>query len=192
MGRHKEFDRQQVLERAMWVFWEKGYRGTSLVDLEQATELLPGSIYNAFGSKKGLFLAVIDYYIERVVNWRISNYLETGEPLAAVETFLRTAYEDLAPEEMTGCLLTNSATEIAAVDSEVQSRVTAGFVRIDRAFEGRLFDAQAAGEIPADKDPAVLALQLSACYQGCAVIARLTKDKVRLDAITAAAMMSLK
>ncbi len=192
MGRPKEFDRQEVLERAMWVFWEKGYRATSLVDLEQATELLPGSIYNAFGSKKGLFLAVVDYYIDRVVGWRIESYLEPGEPLEAIETFLRTAYEGLAPEEMNGCLLTNSATEIAAVDLEVQTRVSAGFSRIDKAFHDRLQDAQDAGEIPADKDVTSLALQLCACYQGCAVIARLTKDKARLAAITDAAMMSLK
>lgn len=192
MGRHQEFDRQVVLEGAMWVFWDKGYRATSLVDLEKATDLLPGSIYNAFGSKKGLFLAVIDHYIERVVGMRIDTVLKQGEPLAAIERFFRSAYEDLTPEQLTGCLLTNSATEIAAVDAEAEAKVAAGLARIEAAFQNRLAEAQAAGQLAADRDPALLALHLTACYQGFGVIGRLTKDKARLAGITDAAMLCLK
>lgn len=192
MGRHQEFDRQEVLEGAMWVFWDKGYRSTSLIDLEKATALQPGSIYNAFGSKKGLFLAVIDYYIERVVGMRIDTVLGQDEPLAAIEAFFRSAYEDLAPEQLTGCLLTNSATEIAAVDAEVERKVASGLARIEAAFHNRLVEAQESGVLTADKDPASLALHLTACYQGFGVIGRLTKDKQRLAGITDAAMLCLK
>ena len=192
MGRHQEFDRQEVLERAMWIFWEKGYRATSLVDLERATGLQPGSIYNAFDSKKGLFLSVIDYYIDRVVGLRVETVLLQGSPLAAIEAFFRSSYEDLEPAQLTGCLLTNSATEIASVDVEVQERVTAGVGRIEAAFHARLVEAQAAGSLAADKDPAVLALHLTSCFQGLGVFGRLTRDKTRLAGISDAAMMCLR
>ncbi len=192
MGRHQEFDAQEVLEGAMWVFWEKGYRATSMVDLEQATGLQPGSIYNAFGSKKGLFLAVLDHYREQVVGERVNVLLHGGEPLAAIEAFFRTAYEDLEPEELAGCLLTNSAIEVASGDAEIQACVSEAITSIETAFKTRLEEAQALGALSADKDPALLAAHLSACFQGFGVIGRLTRDKARLDAVSKAAMMSLR
>lgn len=176
----------------MWVFWEKGYRATSMVDLEQATGLQPGSIYNAFGSKKGLFLAVLDHYREQVVGERVNVLLQSGEPLAAIEAFFRTAYEDLEPEELAGCLLTNSAIEVASGDAEIQACVSEGITSIETAFKTRLEEAQALGVLSADKDPALLAAHLSACFQGFGVIGRLTRDKARLDAVSEAAMMSLR
>lgn len=192
MGRHQEFDAGEVLEGAMWVFWEKGYRATSLVDLEKATGLQPGSIYNAFGSKKGLFLTVLDHYREQVVGERVKTLLHSGKPLEAIEAFFRTAYEDLEPDDLAGCLLTNSATEIGLGDAEIQACVSAGVTCIETAFRARLEEALAVGDLGPDKDPALLAAHLSACFQGFGVIGRLTRDKARLDAISEAAMMSLR
>ncbi|WP_282610701.1 TetR/AcrR family transcriptional regulator [Pelagibius sp. Alg239-R121] len=192
MGRHQEFDAQDVLERAMWIFWDKGYRATSLVDLEAATGLQTGSIYNAFGSKKGLFLAVIDYYIERVVGLRVETVLQAGKPLEAIEAFFRTAYVELPKDQLMGCMLTNSATEIGSVDAQVQERVAAGIARIESAFRDRLLEAQAAGDLGTDKDPAILAVHLASCYQGLGVTGRLTRDKTRLEIISDAAMSCLR
>lgn len=192
MGRRQEFDARKVLEGAMWVFWEKGYRATSMVDLEQATGLQPGSIYNSFGSKKGLFLAVLDHYREQVVGERVTVLLQAKLPLEAIEAFFRTAYEDLEPAQLTGCLLTNSATEIGLGDAEVQACVSTGITSIETAFKKRLEEALARGDLRPDKDPALLAAHLSACFQGFGVIGRLTRDKARLNAISDAAMMSLR
>ncbi len=192
MGRHQEFDEGEVLEAAMWVFWDKGFRATSMVDLEEATGLQPGSIYNAFGSKKGLFLAVLDFYREQVVGQRVWVLLQTADPLRAIEAFFRTAYEDLKPEQLSGCLLTNSATEMAMADREIQACVAAGIAQIETAFQERVIEAQAAGDLSPDKDPALLAAHLNACFQGFGVVGRLTRDKARLDAISDAAMMCLR
>ncbi|TQV77809.1 TetR/AcrR family transcriptional regulator [Denitrobaculum tricleocarpae] len=192
MGRHQEFDADEVLEAAMWVFWEKGYRATSMVDLEAATGLQPGSIYNAFGSKKDLFLSVLDFYREQVVGQRVWVLLQTADPLEAIEAFFRTAYEDLEPEQLAGCLLTNSATEMAKADKDIQACVAAGVIQIETAFQERLIEAQAAGELSPDKDPALLAAHLNACFQGFGVVGRLTRDKARLGAICDAAMLCLR
>ena len=63
MGRARAFDESDVLQGAMGVFWERGFRNTSVKDLERATGLNPGSLYHAYGSKHGLFVAVLDHYI---------------------------------------------------------------------------------------------------------------------------------
>src|SRR5215467_9445236 len=68
----KQFDRGQVLDRAMALFWSRGYEATSIRDLVKATGINRGSIYGTFGDKKGLFLAVLDHYGEKV-----------GQPLMA-------------------------------------------------------------------------------------------------------------
>ena len=60
MARHAEFNRDDVIHQATYVFWERGYARTSVSDLVDATGLQPGSLYAAFGNKKGLFLEVID------------------------------------------------------------------------------------------------------------------------------------
>ena len=65
MARPKEFDAEKVLATAADVFWRRGYEVVSIQDLEAATGLGRGSLYNAFGDKEGLFIAALDRYIER-------------------------------------------------------------------------------------------------------------------------------
>ena len=62
----KQFDRHEVLDRAMAVFWEHGYEATSIQDLLEATGINRGSLYATFGNKQQLFLAVLDHYAEKV------------------------------------------------------------------------------------------------------------------------------
>lgn len=191
MGRHQEFDRNVVLDQALEVFWTKGFQGTSIVDLESATRLRPGSLYNAFGSKKGLFLDCLEHYIDRIVGERLQALVEHSDPLPAIDAFFRTSYESLEPDQLIGCLLTNSATEIGFDDPDVRDRIASGMGRIEGAFRVRLLEAQTNGDIGSGKDCAVLALHLVSCFQGLGVIGRLTRDKARLGAIVDAAMMSL-
>jgi len=192
VGRHQEFDRTDVLDQAMTVFWTKGFQGTSMVDLESATGLKPGSLYNAFGSKKGLFLDCLEHYIDRIVGERLRDFKNCTDPLPAIDAFFRTSYESLEPDQLIGCLLTNSATEIGFDDPDVRDRIASGIGRIEEAFLERLEEAKRAGDIASDADCAGLALHLVSCFQGLGVIGRLNRDKDRLGAIVDAAMTSLR
>lgn len=192
MGRHQEFDRDYVLDRAMETFWNNGIQGASMVDLEAVTGLKPGSIYNAFGSKKGLFLECLEHYINRIVGVRLQALVEHNDPLPAIDAFFRTSYEGLEPDQLIGCLLTNSATETGFDDPDVRDRIASGIGRIEAAFLQRLLEAQGNGEIGPDKDCAVLALHLVSCFQGLGVIGRLSRNKTRLATLVDAAMMSLR
>ena len=192
MGRNLEFDMDAALDAALEVFWTRSYRSTSMVDLENATGLKPGSLYNAFGSKKGLFLRIIDRYIDTVVVQRIDTILKSGEPMAGIEAFFRTAYDDLEPDQMIGCMLTNTATEIGHDDPDVREKISAGIDLIEEAFRVRLAEAQSAGALGTGRDASTLAAHLASCYQGLGVLGRLTRNKARLDAVTEAALASLR
>src|SRR6516164_3398429 len=89
MAGTKQFDHDAVVDRAMMLFWRKGYGGTSIHDLEKATRLRRGSLYNAFGDKQGLFVAALKRYETTVGHERIKQ-LSNPDPYRAIEGFLET------------------------------------------------------------------------------------------------------
>jgi TetR/AcrR family transcriptional repressor of nem operon len=191
MARNIEFKQSDVLDAAMSVFWNRGYQATSMLDLEKATSLKPGSIYNSFKSKKGLFLAVIEHYREEIVGTRIRALLNQDLPVYGIERFFRTTYIDFEPDQLIGCLLTNTATELSNSDKEIQQSVAKGIAMIERAFYTRLLEAKENGDILADANINELALHLTSCYQGLCVIGRLTRDNAQLKVIADQALASI-
>lgn len=121
MARPREFDIDVALEKAMQLFWTKGYEATSMTDLTEAMDLNKGSLYAAFGSKHDLFLAAIKRYLARDKAMFLANF-DGPEPLKdAIRTHL-TEYVGtfhkgvLVPR---GCLAINSLAELAAHDESV-------------------------------------------------------------------------
>src|ERR1700722_299427 len=80
----KQFDRDEVLERAMVVFWRNGFQATSIQDLVEATGVNRGSLYPTFGDKRGLFLAVLKHYSERFGKPMMAQ-LNDPDPRKAIE-----------------------------------------------------------------------------------------------------------
>jgi TetR/AcrR family transcriptional repressor of nem operon len=191
MARNIEFEQSDVLDAAMSIFWDKGYKGTSMLDLEKATSLKPGSIYNSFKSKKGLFLAVLEHYQKQMVTMRIESILDKGDPLQAIENFFRSTYLGFDSDQLIGCLLTNTATELSNTDADIQRYVSAGINVIERAFVKRLTEAKKIGSIPAVTHLEGLAFHLTSCFQGLCVIGRLTRDSQRLKLISDQAIQSI-
>jgi TetR/AcrR family transcriptional repressor of nem operon len=181
----------EVLNAALGIFWEKGYTATSMTDLCTATGLNPGSIYHGFGNKQGLFLQVLDHYINEVVDERIENILNQGEPLHGIEAFFLTTFEGLAKSDLIGCLLTNTSMDAGSMEEAINTAVRNGIVRIERAFKSRLTQARDAKAIPSDADVSALAVHLTSCFQGLGVIGRVTRDKKRLRTITKGALLAL-
>ena len=114
MARHAEYDRDAVIARATAVFWDRGYGKTSIGDLVAATGLQPGSLYAAFGNKKGLFVEVIDQYNRRFIA-RINGLREApGRSIEKVEGLLRQIVDDAASGQAErGCLTVNALLELA-------------------------------------------------------------------------------
>jgi TetR/AcrR family transcriptional repressor of nem operon len=139
LPRTRGYARDTVLAAAKDVFWESGYEGTVLSELEVRTGLNRSSLYLEFGSKQELFSAALDLYYAEVVD-PLLTALEEGADLSAIETFL-TSVEGIILEEREGdrrgCLLVNSIAELSPYDEdaarrarEFQDRLRGAFVRV--------------------------------------------------------------
>ena len=182
MARPREFERDVVLDRAMKVFWSRGYQATSIQHLVARMGIQRGSLYGAFGDKRALFFAAIERY-DRVMTARLLDTLDApGSGLAAIRRFFRlkvqAARERGRPR---GCLVTNSATELASRDRGTASRIGATLGRIEAAFHRAVLRAQAAGEIDPARDARALARFLTSSAQGLSVMARASPDRAALD-----------
>ena len=124
MARTQEFDTGKALADARRVFWDKGFESTSITDLETATGLGRSSIYNGFGSKRGLFDAVIQDYMDTVLRPRLAQLDGSSPARDGISTYLRSLSTDLAKASVEaasrGCLLMNTAAGIAGHDEALR------------------------------------------------------------------------
>ena len=156
-GRPRSFDVNKALDRALRVFWEKGYEGASLTDLTRAMGINRPSMYAAFGDKEQLFRKVLDRYAEGPGSF-MAEALNEPSARKAIEKLLLGAVEGLSnPKNPKGCLLVQGALacgdDAKSVREELIERRAAGEAEI----ANRLQRAKAEGELPQDVNPADLA-----------------------------------
>ena len=193
MARPRQFDPEQVLDRSMREFWEHGYRDTSVDDLVEATGVRPGSLYNAFqGGKRELFLSALARYSKLVVPEKMGALERPGASVAEVRAYFDGLVSDLmTPEGRMGCLMVNSAMELAVEDSEVAKVVRDHMARLERNAERALRNAKRRGEIPREIKPAAKATQLMATGMGLMVVGKTSPGREVLETIVNAAFADL-
>ncbi|MDO5617985.1 TetR/AcrR family transcriptional regulator [Kocuria sp.] len=129
MGRHQNFDTHAVVRAARDLFWEQGYQGVSLPELERVTGLNRSSLYHAFGSKRGLFDAAVDSYLREVVRPLLAPLVSAEVAPDAVVDYLRTMRGALeSPDTMParyGCLLVGVAGSTLGHDPAARAAVEA-------------------------------------------------------------------
>jgi TetR/AcrR family transcriptional repressor of nem operon len=193
VARPREFEHDAVLDRAMRIFWSRGYEATSVQDLVNEMGIQRGSLYATFGDKRALFFAAIDRY-DRVVTTKLLAALdEPASGLEAIRRFFRLKIEwALAAHRPRGCLVTNSATELASRDRRTASRVGAVLTKIEAAFQRAVVRAQQAGEIDPARDPRALARFLTSSAQGLSVMAKTSSERAMLEDIVEVILTVLK
>ena len=177
----------------MHEFWRRGYHDTSVDDLVAATGVRPGSLYNAFrGGKRELFLGSLDRYSALVVPEKLGALELPGASVAEVRAYFDGLVSDLmTPEGRIGCLMVNSAIELAAEDSEVATVVRGHMARLERNATRALRNAKRHGEIPASINPAAKATQLMATGMGLMVVGKTNPGREVLETIVNAAFADL-
>lgn len=193
MGRPRGFDRDAALDCAMRVFWSKGYEATSVQHLVDRMGIQRGSLYATFGDKRKLFLAAIDRYDHRVTAELIETLDEPISGLEAIRRFftLKISWA-MAANRPRGCLVTNSAAELASRDRRTATRVGAVLANIEAAFLRAVVRAQEAGEIDPARDPRALARFLTSSAQGLSVMTKTFADRAVLTDIVGVIMAALK
>lgn len=184
-GRPREFDMDTVLDGVVRVFRERGYHATSVGDLSEATGLTAGSLYKAFGDKRGVFLAAFAHYVEarnaglrRLLDRQPSGY----EKIRAVLHFY--AQSSHGSEGRRGCLVVSSATALATFDDEIAAQVEAAMRRSEDLLRQLLRQGQEDGSVAQDTDVTAMARVLLAVLQGFRLIGK--SGRTRNDMMAAA------
>lgn len=171
MARPRGFDEDAVLSAATDCFWQHGYAAISVRDLGAAMGLGAPSLYNAFGDKRTLFARCLDRYLDANMRERIRRLEASLPPRAAITTFLdEIVARSLADPR--GCLLVNSALEVAPHDAEIGAVVAERLGELDAFFRRCVSAGQRDGSIAALHPPADLAPLLLTTVMGLRVLAR--------------------
>lgn len=168
-GRPRAFDAEEALDRALLVFWRKGYEGASLDDLTGAMGISRPSLYAAFGDKQSLFRKALDRYAEGPSSFA-RRALKEGTARAVVERLLRDAAEMHAdPATPAGCLMVHGALAAGLGSDAVRRELNARRAADEAALRRRLVRARAEGDLPPDAEPADLARYVVTVIRGMAV-----------------------
>jgi TetR/AcrR family transcriptional regulator, transcriptional repressor for nem operon len=174
MARPREFDLDQALERAMNVFWSKGFEGASLKDLLDAMNIARGSLYKAFQDKRSIYLAALDLYDRVEIQQSVDGLQDrsAGDGATRIRLFLEDARAAVVRRhDRRGCFLCNAAVDQAPTDAEVQAKVHAMMRRMERAVAEALGETPQTADWPAERR-ARTALTLTNAYVGLRVLAR--------------------
>src|SRR5262245_33016400 len=171
MPRPKEFNPDDAIEKAMEVFWHKGYEATSMEDLLEAMDLNRGSLYDTFGDKRQLFLKVIDRYCHGFVGEKFSLLDQPGPALPALRRFIYSMVEGgLADPQRRGCFISNTVMELSPHEKEIAGTLRKALKMAEDAFFKVLARAEHQGELRGDKNLRALAHFLTTMMQGIVVM----------------------
>ncbi len=180
-GRPREFDADQALDRALKVFWRKGYEGASLPDLTRAMRINRPSLYAAFGNKESLFRKVIERYVEGPAGY-VRTALDEPTARAVAERLLGGSVDLLTdPRNPRGCLMVQGALACGEAAESIRRELSARRAAAEVAVRQRFQRALAEGDLPADADPGDLARYVVTLLRGMAVEAAggASRDELR-------------
>ncbi|HEX7688238.1 MAG TPA: TetR/AcrR family transcriptional regulator [Burkholderiaceae bacterium] len=191
-GRPREFDVDEVLDKAIAVFCERGYHATSIGDLTAATGLASGSVYKAFGDKRGLYIAALDRY-KAVRDAELRAALAPAPDGRARVRVALTHYAEAShgARGRLGCFVVGSAAELATFDDELSRRAAAALRRNETLLTGLLREGRADGSIPDHVDPEITGRLLLCLIQGMRVVGKTGTQRKDMLALVDIAMKTV-
>lgn len=178
----RQFDTDRAVEKAMNLFWQRGYEATSMQDLTETLGVGRGSLYAAFGNKEGLYQAALAHYVDLMASAMLRTLDEGGDVRSTIRNALlgrlTVAVDDPARR---GCMLVNAICERLPVDPRTHQTVVEVTSANRDALEQALAEAVARGEIRPAFDPRSLAAFLVACLTGLLVSSKFDADLTSLS-----------
>lgn len=178
MAKSSKQNRQDVVDKATNLYWEKGFHGTSMRNLQDVIDMRPGSIYAAFGSKEGLFKEALQHYAQQGADNLAAFKASSGSPLKGLKLFVEAAVinsQTCAPSGM--CMLAKTISELTEEHPELLAEATRLLNAVEQDLTNTFIEAQSAGEIDKDKDAQQLARYLQVQIMGLRTYARVAPDK---------------
>ncbi len=176
-GPQKQFDRDEVLERATQLFWERGYEATGMTQLLEHVGIGRQSLYDTFGGKRALFLECLSQYFRDRMGPIMAQLRGPGSPLDNMRQVFK-MFEKMAQESrFCGCMVGNTAAERGHNDPEVAEILAGCYRAMEDAFADALTRAQELGEISSKQDARGVAQVLVNTIQGVALLSKVHKDR---------------
>lgn len=192
MARAKAFDEESALDRAVDCFWSRGYEATSVRDLGNAMGIGGTSLYNAFGDKRALFVRCLERYANRSSRERMARIEEQHAPKEAIRAFLAEIVErSLKDRECKGCLLVNSALEVAPHDAAIGEAVASYLDEIRAFFRRNIEAARRAGTVSKTVDAEAVSGHLLGVLMGIRALARVKPERKLLESVARPALALL-
>lgn len=181
MPRTKTFDKNVVLDKAMNLFWEKGYHATSMQDLVDRLGINRASLYDTFGNKNQLFdLAIEKYKAENIQQLADFLYQQLNVRQGLYLLFERSIDATLADESPKGCFIVNTTTEMANADALIKERLSDNQTQIETIYYNYLQYGVNQGQISPYKNIKTISNYLYTLQSGINVIAKIQKDRASL------------
>lgn len=191
-GRPRQFEQVEALNAALHTFWRKGYRGASMDDLTTAMAMNKPSLYAAFGDKKELYLAAIDYYVATIGHAFLAPLAASHSLNESLSGFFARVIDVVTGEHgPLGCAIACTLPAETTETPEIRDKLTALVAEIDAAVHARLHTAQAEGELAADADTLALAQIVVGTMFSCAIRARAGADRRVLKRIVRALLKAI-
>jgi TetR/AcrR family transcriptional repressor of nem operon len=147
MARKKSFSETEVLEKALQLFWEKGYNATSVQDLVDHLGINRASIYDTWGDKHGLYLETLRYYRILASSLMLDKLRSGKSARQIIKDFLYDIVENSVKDDMRkGCFLANSATELGNCDETVHAMFSDNRVKMEAVLNELIKEGQEQGE----------------------------------------------
>ncbi|MEL6674839.1 MAG: TetR/AcrR family transcriptional regulator [Bacteroidota bacterium] len=179
MPRAKQFDEEEVLEKAMLLFWKKGYFDTSITDLIDFLGISNASIYHTFGGKKQLFERAFDRYRQKNLGG-LQHFLSTQDDVrkGLKGVFEKIITDDSLDEDCKGCFIANTSSELLPTDEQLMQVIRGYRDAVIETFTTFLRKGVASGQISPDKDLETLASFLYTYMMGLRTVGKLKPDPV--------------
>jgi TetR/AcrR family transcriptional repressor of nem operon len=189
----KSFDEDEIIGKAMRVFWEKGFEPASMADLIASTGISRGSLYNAFGGKEQLFVQSLRKYDKDNRRALLADLEAIDDPARAIAIlFDRLVSDTLADPQNKGCFLINTASDLTTHGEEVNNLVRAGMREFQAFFRRTIEVGQARKQFPGTLDPAATAKGLMGMVVAIRVLGRGLFDETSLKTLALQAQRLLR
>ncbi|MUK78297.1 TetR family transcriptional regulator [Aliivibrio fischeri] len=182
MAKNSKFDRVQVVDKAVDLYWEKGFHGTSMRNLQEVIDMRPGSIYATFGSKEGLFKESLQRYTQSGILHLEQCCHEQKSPLLGLKSFIHNIVVEKRSSAPSGmCMLVKTVTELTNENEELLTEAKRSLKIMESEFEKVLKQAQEIGEIEKKKDTKQLAQFVQVQIAGLRTYARTVDSDLPLQ-----------
>jgi TetR/AcrR family transcriptional regulator, transcriptional repressor for nem operon len=189
MARSKEFDPERALNKAMHLFWRRGYENTSLAELLRAMGIAKQSLYDTFGDKRALYLKAMAYYRDQTNGAMQQMFDQIPSIKDGFAKLLYGLAAETREQHERGCLLLSANLQRDASDAVIADLLRDNQNKVEAIFEKALLRARKQKELSIQQDPKALARFFVVTIQGMRAMARLNSDKHALEEVARVALV---